>query len=373
MNDLDGLLFPVFDYLRRRGFPIGISEYTTVIGMLRSGIGLEDIHHLKNLCRLLWVKSREDQELFDIAYERFIESRMQSISDINLPKTKRDDSRDRQDFPQTSPPTPELSDEKDQQLHQPEDMQVEESNLHSIALQHSNIVETDIDYRLQKYHFHPRLSPTTRDMAEAWRQLRRLSRTGPLDELDLQGTINSYCKTGFFLGPKLRSRRRNQAILVLLVDAKGSMAPFSMVVDALIESILRSGLIGRVSFFYFHDCPDGFLFKESNLTTPVSIEDVLSNCVKNNCVLIVSDGGSSRGFYDEQRVNKTRAFLDKLITFTYLQAWLNPMPTNRWVASSAEDISRLTPMFHVDRDGLNDVVNVLRGHPYSLGGNLDAN
>ena len=58
------------------------------------------------------------------------------------------------------------------------------------------------------------------------------------------------------------------------------------------------------------------------------------------------------------------AFLDLLSQSTYLYAWLNPMPAVRWIGNTAGEIARLLPMYQLDREGLNDVVNILRGQPF---------
>ena len=52
--------------------------------------------------------------------------------------------------------------------------------------------------------------------------------------------------------------------------------------------------------------------------------------------------------------------------YTYLLAWLNPVPESRWSRSTAEAIRALVPMFPLSRDGLIDTVNTLRGVPRSL-------
>ena len=209
-------------------------------------------------------------------------------------------------------------------------------------------------------------------MAEPWRHLQQLQRTGPPEELDLEGTIDDICRTGIFLHPTLQPRRRNQARLVLVIDRLGSMAPFGPLVDTLVESILRSGLLGGASLYYFHDCPQGFLSENPSLTDALPLEEILASQAKGNSVLLVSDAGAARGDYDEQRVEDTRAFIGALSSYTYLYAWLNPMPVPRWATSTAEDIANLVPMYHLDRDGLNDAVNILRGHPFPPGVNLDA-
>jgi len=152
----------------------------------------------------------------------------------------------------------------------------------------------------------------------------------------------------------------------------GSMVPFDLLVETLVESILRGGLLGGVSLYYFHDCPQDFLFEHPSLTDPLSLEEVLASQAKGNSVLVVSDAGAARGDYYEQRLEDTRAFLKVLNTYSYLYAWLNPMSVPRWITTTAEDIATLVPMFHLDKDGLNDAVNILRGHPFPTGVNLDA-
>ena len=201
-------------------------------------------------------------------------------------------------------------------------------------------------------------------MAGVWRQMRRPQREGVPEELDVERTINSICRTGLFLRPVLQPRRRNQANLMVLVDQQGSMAPFAPLVEAAIESILRGGLLGKTSFYYFHDCPEEFVYQRPNLTNASSLEKVLQEKAKGNSILIISDAGAARGYYDKMRIAETKAFLQILSTYTYLYAWLNPMPQNRWLATTAEDIACMVPMFPLDREGLNDTVNILRGHPF---------
>jgi len=47
------------------------------------------------------------------------------------------------------------------------------------------------------------------------------------------------------------------------------------------------------------------------------------------------------------------------------------MPKTRWKATTAEDIACMVPMFPLDREGLNDAVNILRGHPFPAGVGID--
>jgi hypothetical protein len=201
-------------------------------------------------------------------------------------------------------------------------------------------------------------------MAGCWRQFRRSSRCGPPEELDVEATLAEIGRTGLLLEPALRARRRNQAGLLLLIDCQGSMAPFSPFVDELVQSVLRSGMLGRVHRYYFHDYPGNAVFIQPNLTQSIGLEEILSCHAKDNSVLVVSDAGAARGDFDRRRIENTRRFMTILGDYTYLYAWLNPMPVRRWSRTTAAPIARLVPMFPLDRDGLSDAINVLRGKPY---------
>lgn len=371
MAELDSLLFRVFERLRRQGVPLGVSDYLLAIETIQAGVGLEDAANFKGLCRLLWTKSREDQELFDLAFTELVEPQLQTISTLE-PTTLTSATP-----PSTAPePSTARSESTPSQLEtEPEkelDPQQERVALPSSSVEQSFVLKTELSEEPHRYYqLTPRLPMSRRDMAGVWRQLRRPQRAGVPEELDVEGTINSICRSGLLLRPVLQPRHRNQARLVVLVDQQGSMAPFAPLIEAAIESILRGGLLGKTSLYYFHDCPEGFLYQRSSLTAALPLEAVLDEQAKGNIVLIISDAGAARGYYDGMRVTDTKAFLQTLSTYTYLYTWLNPMPQTRWRATTAEDIAYMVPMFPLDREGLNDAVNILRGHSFPAGVGLD--
>lgn len=112
-------------------------------------------------------------------------------------------------------------------------------------------LKTELTEKPHYYQLTPRLPISPRDMAGVWRQLRRPQRVGVPEELDVEGTINTIYRSGLLLRPLLQPPRRNQARLVVLVDQQGSMAPFAPLIEAAIESILRGGLLGKTSLYYF--------------------------------------------------------------------------------------------------------------------------
>ncbi|NER07774.1 MAG: hypothetical protein F6K17_37030, partial [Okeania sp. SIO3C4] len=222
----------------------------------------------------------------------------------------------------------------------------------------------------QSYNLIPRLPITPREMTGIWRNLRLLKREGMPEDLDIDGTINLFCQIGFFSGFVFQTRRKNQVKLVLLIDCEGSMSPFKLLIDTLQESIEKVGLLNQTSFFYFHNVPKGYLFTQPNLTKPLPIEEILSQEVYNSRVVIVSDGGAARSTYDSERLEKTKNFIIQLSDYTYLYGWLNPVPEFQWRMTTAEDIAKFIPMYSLNREGLNDLVRILLGHPFPVEVNL---
>jgi len=127
----------------------------------------------------------------------------------------------------------------------------------------------------------------------------------------------------------------------------------------------------KTSLYYFHDCPENVLYKQPNLTEPSMLTEVVSEHSKYSTILIVSDAGAARGHYDKRRIADTEAFLKILNAFTYLYAWINPLPPDKWIATTAEDIAHIVPMFPLTREGLIDAFTILQGHPFTLGIDVD--
>lgn len=369
--DAEFLLYPVFEALRRQGVPLGISEYLIALKMMREsgGRNLENRGSLQRLCRLLWAKSPEDQELFDRVFDREITMKLEGLPQPAPQLPKEELFGTPSQFEQQSQQKPSNQFEREaaiqtDQLGEEEELPHHQGKLQRLPFPNEIFQHYTFDEPPNKYQLTPQLPIDRRDMIGIWRHLRKLQREGPLEELDVQGTINSICRDGLFIRPMLQPRRRNQARLVLLIDQSSSMEPFGLIVDVFIESVLRSGLHQQTRLFYFGNCPETYLFETPKLTKAKPLAEVLSHDCKGQSVLVVSDAGAARGEYTNDRVEKTKEFIRALHENTYLYAWLNPMPIERWSGTTAEDIRELVPMYHLNRDGVDDAVNILRGYPF---------
>ena len=374
----DVLLQPVFQEMRRLGADVSLTEYFQTIQTLRSGIGLEDATLLTQCCRLLWAKSREEQEMFDAAFAEKAAPKLtilhETAKPVHDPAQLAEDERD----PETANSIYNPPKEDIQEFAQPE-TDLQQQNMpfrpfysYTTPLPASFPKPTIPMPMLTKrvYHFTPRLPLSKSNMAGHWRQLRRMQRTGLARELDIEATIHDICHYGLLRRPFMRPRAGNMAQVLLLIDQDGSMTPFKMLVNALVESVTHNSLAGKTSLYYFHDYPGHTLYEDNLLGQPMTLEQVLARYTHNSPVLIVSDAGAARAHFDDERMHNTRRFLKTLHHYTYLYAWINPVPFSRWRSTTAEDIEQLAPMFPLDRDGLDDAIQILRGHPFPPGVSL---
>ncbi|MEM9149972.1 MAG: hypothetical protein AAGB19_05910 [Cyanobacteria bacterium P01_F01_bin.3] len=202
---------------------------------------------------------------------------------------------------------------------------------------------------------------TSRQMKQSWRYLRRLVREGPPVELDLEATVHQISSEGMLLQPVLRARRINRNELLLLIDQEGSMVPFHGLSERLAKTAISGGRLAGTGIYYFHNCPDDYLYHDPYHQQVIPISSVLAELHSEYTgVLIFSDAGAARGALNQARLEMTIEFLSQLRQQLRYVAWLNPMPRDRW-NSTAGEIANHVPMFELSRQGLNQAIDVLRG------------
>lgn len=202
-----------------------------------------------------------------------------------------------------------------------------------------------------------------RQMKQSWRYLRCLAREGPAVELDLIGTVNEIGKHGIFLNPVFVPGRINRTQLLLLIDQDGSMIPFRTISRFLVETALQGSSLGRAYTYYFHNCPTEYFYQDEARSLNEDIDTVLNQLNKLHTVaLIFSDAGAVRGKFSQERYNLTSIFLERIRRKIRYIAWVNPMPKQRWVNTTAQEIAHLVPMFEINRQGFYSAISSLRGH-----------
>ncbi|GAC1368615.1 MAG: VWA domain-containing protein [Ktedonobacteraceae bacterium] len=343
-------LFDLFTSLRQAELPLGIDEYKLLLAALEGGYGGPDLDSLANLCKTLWVKSDEDEHIFDRCFQQIMDRVKKSAADALTASPPVQEAR-----PSSGP----LSGKSSQTGSTLENAPSAEQQAVQAVLQISRLDELPRKRFVRSDEYFP---VTRRQMKQGWRHLRRPVREGAPVELDVERTVEDIGRQGLLFEPVVLPRYVNRAELLLLLDQGGSMVPFHPLANRLAETALRGGRLNNLGIYYFHNYPVDRLFLSPNYQKDVPIRDIMSKLhYEHSAVLIFSDAGAARGRPGERRYKMTKSFLDEIAQYVHYRAWLNPMPIDRWSNTTAERIAQLVPMFDVSRRGLENAINVLRG------------
>lgn len=344
-------IIPAFIRLRQGGFQLGTGELLAAKQAVEGGFG-ESPEELAETLKILWCHSPSQQSQFDPIWESL---------QVDLTRKQPEKLPQKEPQPETHQESVEKPPEISSRLPSQETVtEVKpEPELSSLPIRAPfTPAETEDTSALLAYY-----PITRRSMIYSWRYLRRPVGDGPLNVLDVNATIEQATRQGFYLSPVYRRQERNNAHLLLLLDQNGSMNPFHRFTRDLMETALYESNLQpeKVDVFYFHNVSATSVYKDLYLTEPIALQTVLSTCDNQTSILIVSDAGAARGYRDLKRIRATTSFLFKLKRHTSLIAWLNPMPEERWIGSSAEIIANLVPMYQMDNNGLSNAIDIVRG------------
>ena len=253
-------LLDLFTRLREAGLPLGVGEYQLLLRSLQGGFGVADEAALKRLCKALWVKSTEDNRLFEYHFKQVMtqsainksistSEQRQSIDSSKEPLPKESETETDSDSSSTatSSATTVSTQSPEFVIETEDELQVAQ------AVKAADISEevTSRNFLLTSDYF----PVTRRQMKQSWRYLRRPVREGIPIELDIEATVNQIGQQGVLLEPVLVPRRVNRTELLLLIDQDGSMVPFHALSHRLAETAVRGGRLGKAGIYYFHNCP----------------------------------------------------------------------------------------------------------------------
>jgi uncharacterized protein with von Willebrand factor type A (vWA) domain len=208
----------------------------------------------------------------------------------------------------------------------------------------------------------------TRQIASALRRLRKLSRDGALDELDLDGTIDQTAKNAGDLEIVMQPPRKNAVRVLLLMDVGGSMDPHARLVSRLFSAAHRGGGFRELKSYYFHNCAYSSVYEDAAFTKPVPISDLFKMTDERWFLVMVGDAWMHPGelmmtsstFWNYSPGPSGITCLAKLADRFPKSAWLNPEPPRLWDAPTIDEIGRVFPMYPLTLEGLDDMVKGLR-------------
>lgn len=380
---LPSFLATLVAQLRRRQIRVGIEDVHALRLSLRAGFGLSSRDELRELCVILWAKSPVEAQVVRAAF-----ANLDNLADW----TVEDAARHAADLPGGQGlAAGSLEDEDAREVR--EQLSGQRGTVYRLSTNPGpspDAIRTGASGR--GLVLVPQYPLTSREVAQAWRDLRRPERSGPAVELDIDATIRERSRRGVVTPPVLVPRRRNAVRLLMLIDRYGSMSPFHGYVDHVVGAIRNAGRIDDVQVAYFHDLPgaledrspleqmgdpfgpdlDGVLeligplrggrvYQDVGLTVPLSLDWLLARQAGHTAVLVISDAGAARWQFDIVRLHDTVGLLKLLRAGTGQMAWLNPVPADRWGRTTAGQVARYIPMFPFSRRGLYQAVDTLRG------------
>ncbi len=207
-----------------------------------------------------------------------------------------------------------------------------------------------------------------RQIKVALKRLRRFSREGPEDELDLDETIDKTCKNAGEIELVFRRERKNTVKVLLLMDSGGSMTPYSNLVNRLFSAAHQMSHFRDLRAYYFHNCIYQDLYQDIYNSESVPTAELLHNLAPDYKVILVGDaymapselfsvGGAIDYYYHNERPGIE--WLQRIADHFRHCVWLNPMPERAWFHTTISSIGKLFPMFPLTIDGLEGAVKKL--------------
>ena len=176
----------------------------------------------------------------------------------------------------------------------------------------------------------------TRNIKVALRRLRKFTRQGVPDELDLDHTIRTTAHQGY-LDLQFRPERRNAIKVLMFFDVGGSMDYHIKEVEELF-SASRSEF-KHLEYYYFHNCLYDYVWKNNGRrwSDKTPTWEVLHTYPADYKVIFVGDasmspyeitvpGGSVEYMNDEPGA----IWMQRLLNIYERAIWLNPVPQEHW-------------------------------------------
>ena len=208
-----------------------------------------------------------------------------------------------------------------------------------------------------------------RQIGVALRQLRRLTRDGRPEELDLDGTIDATAKNYGDLEFIFRPERKNAVKLLLLMDVGGSMTPYTRLCEKLFSAAHKATHFKAFKYYYFHNCVYDELYSDMAQMKGEPSGKILDNLDRTWFCILVGDAAmhpaelsSSGGAIDYFQSNSQPGiwWLNRINERLPRSAWLNPEPEAYWNLPSNLMIQQVFKMFPLTVKGLEESVSHLR-------------
>ncbi|MEM9383002.1 MAG: VWA domain-containing protein [Planctomycetota bacterium] len=187
----------------------------------------------------------------------------------------------------------------------------------------------------------------TRQMKLALRRLRKFTREGAADELDLDATIERTARNAGYLDLAHRPERKNRVRVLLLLDVGGSMDDHVGIVEQLF-SAARSEF-SALETFYFHNCPYERVWRTNGRRRGGMLDtyELMRTYGPDHRVVLVGD--ASMGMYEitepggsveHWNEESGQTWMARLLRRYERAAWINPVRDDFWDYTGSIDLIR---------------------------------
>lgn len=176
-----------------------------------------------------------------------------------------------------------------------------------------------------------------RNIKVALRRLRKFTRTGVAEELDIDDTIRSTAHKAGLLDIKMVPERKNKVKVLLFFDVGGSMDPHIKLCEELFSAARTE--FKHMEYFYFHNFIYEGVWRDNfrRWSERTSVWDIIHKFGPDYRVIFVGDasmspyeimsvGGSVEHFNEEPGA----VWMQRLTQHFQKLVWLNPEPQRAW-------------------------------------------
>jgi uncharacterized protein with von Willebrand factor type A (vWA) domain len=194
------------------------------------------------------------------------------------------------------------------------------------------------------------------NLAQALTSLRKLTPSGPRDQLDLDATIHESARNGGEIDLVFRRDLLDRIEVVLLIDNGGtSMLPHVELTRLLFAKVRDR--VKRCQTYFFHNTIYGSVYKDPQRRRPLPTPELLRRS-QDTRLLIVGDASmaleelvypSGAIYFEEEERESSLRWLERLRDRFRHAAWLNPIPKELWRDVYGRDtIRRIGEVFHME-------------------------
>ncbi|MEZ0122208.1 MAG: VWA domain-containing protein [Candidatus Reddybacter sp.] len=177
----------------------------------------------------------------------------------------------------------------------------------------------------------------TRNIKVALRRLRKFTRVGLEEELDLDDTIRSTAKNAGLLDIKMVAEKKNAVKVLIFFDAGGSMDPYVKICEELFSAAKTE--FKHLEYYYFHNMLYDFVWRDNfrRFQEKTETYDLLRTYGSDYKIIFVGDAsmspyeiespGGSVEYYNKE---SGAEWMERVTDSWDRVVWLNPVREDYW-------------------------------------------